>query len=76
MARPANEGGPADEDGSPRDVWTRAYFGPPVARMRLGTGMVAPRWFCSTARGMGYVVWDGRRIDEDIFHTIMFSFSY
>lgn len=64
LARKANESAPADLDGSPRRIWTRIYWNGHLGRLLIGPRGFVVRWLVGESQTLGYMMWDGGRIEE------------
>ena len=55
-----------DTDESPPMQWARVYYNQHRERFRLGADAYPGRVFGCDKRALGYVIWDGKRIAEDV----------
>ncbi|KAM0561271.1 hypothetical protein ACHAPJ_003149 [Fusarium lateritium] len=64
LAREVDADDTANDD-HPRQMWTKVYYDRVHERFRLGDHTFAPMRFVYGLRGMGYVMWDGKRMQND-----------
>ncbi|CAM1510998.1 Fc.00g085110.m01.CDS01 [Cosmosporella sp. VM-42] len=55
-----------DTDDSPPMLWARLYYNQHRERFRLGADAFPGRVFGYDKRALGYVIWDGSRVAEDV----------
>ncbi|KAF4464336.1 hypothetical protein FALBO_8837 [Fusarium albosuccineum] len=53
-------------DDHPRQMWTKVYYDRVHERFRLGDHAFAPMRFVYGLRGIGYVMWDGKRMEDEV----------
>ncbi|KAH7171438.1 hypothetical protein EDB81DRAFT_635969 [Dactylonectria macrodidyma] len=67
MDRLAQQVEDADEtDDQPRKMWSKANYDGINDRFRLGAHASSPMRFVYGLRGVGYVLWDGERMDDEV----------
>ncbi|KAH6989306.1 hypothetical protein BKA56DRAFT_476798 [Ilyonectria sp. MPI-CAGE-AT-0026] len=55
-----------ETDDQPRKIWSKVYYDSINERFRFGRYAFSPMRFVYGLRGVGYVMWDGERMEDEV----------
>lgn len=55
-----------ETDDQPRKIWSKVYYDSINERFRFGMHAFSPMRFVYGLRGVGYVMWDGERMEDEV----------